>query len=158
MRHAAGVSYSTSDARKSLLGEVAASIEALARAFALFGVAYELVDEAMGDRLEEQLYGPTQKAYAALRRTHAAYAARYALEPRSFEPPDPSGGRADAREVIDRAVEALEQADAILVEIQDSGLGVEAGDRESRAAVSDVRRQIDPLPARAETLLSLLGR
>ena len=153
------MTYSTNDARIGLLGELAAAIEALARAFALLGAAYELVDEGTGDRLEEQLYGPTQKAYASLRRTHAAYAQEYDMRPQTFDSPDlESHGRAQPREVIEGAIEALEEADAILVEIQDSGLGVEAGNQKSRAGVSDVRRQLDPLQGRAETMLGLLGR
>lgn len=148
----------TQEIRESLIGELGAAVDALARGFADVGAAYEVLDEAAADRLEAEVYGPAQGAYAALRRTRSEFAARHGLAApaAAAQPGDP--GRRSARELLEQACEAFAEADAILVEIQDSGLGVEVGDQEQRAGTAEVRRRLDPLPGRIEALLSVLGR
>ena len=56
---------------------------------------------------------------------------------------------ADPRVYVDRAVDAIERADQMLAELQDSMMPVEVGDRELRAGLSETRRAIADLPARA---------
>jgi regulator of protease activity HflC (stomatin/prohibitin superfamily) len=59
---------------------------------------------------------------------------------------------------VERAVEAVEHADHVLSELQDSMLPVEVGDRELRDGLSEVRETIAELPARARRLMRAQGR
>jgi hypothetical protein len=59
---------------------------------------------------------------------------------------------------VDRAVEAIERADQILADLQDSMMPVEVGDRELREGLSATREQIAELPARARRLMRAQGR
>ena len=59
---------------------------------------------------------------------------------------------------VDRAVEAIERADQILAELQDSMMPVEVGDRELRTGLSETRETIAELPARARRLMRAQGR
>jgi hypothetical protein len=152
------MSYVTAEARQELLDGIAAAGDELAVALAFVGEAYELLDEANGDRLEEELFRPIQAAYGGAQRTHAAFAARYELPGRAFAPQEaglPSDG---ARLLVDRTVEAVEEADAILAELQDSMLPVEVGDPEVRAGIADVRTHLAHLPHRAREFVRTLGR
>ena len=65
---------------------------------------------------------------------------------------------ADPRVYVDRAVDAIERADHILAELQDSMMPVEVGDRELRAGLSETRETIAELPARACRLMRTQGR
>jgi hypothetical protein len=56
------------------------------------------------------------------------------------------------------AVEAVEEADNVLAELQDSMRPVEVGDPELRAGLADVRELLGAIPDRAHRLLSTLGR
>src|SRR4051812_49857682 len=85
------MAYVTADARQGLLDDVAQAIEELGVALAALGAAYEVLDEASGDRLEEGLFRPVQAAYGRAQRTHAAFAARYGLPGRSFAPASAGG-------------------------------------------------------------------
>jgi hypothetical protein len=55
-------------------------------------------------------------------------------------------------------VEATEEADAILADLQDSMRPVEIGDAELRAGLADVRERLGELPGRARELVRVLGR
>jgi hypothetical protein len=59
---------------------------------------------------------------------------------------------------VERAAEAIEQADHVLAELQDSMMPVEVGDRELRAGLSETRETIAELPARARRLMRTQGR
>jgi regulator of protease activity HflC (stomatin/prohibitin superfamily) len=59
---------------------------------------------------------------------------------------------------VERAVEAIERADQILAELQDSMMPVEVGDRELRDGLSETRGAIAELPARARRLMRTQGR
>jgi hypothetical protein len=59
---------------------------------------------------------------------------------------------------VERAVEAIERADQILAELQDSMMPVEVGDRELRDGLSETREAIGELPARARRLMRAQGR
>ena len=62
------MTYSTSEARRQLLDEVAAAVDALAVALAAIGAAYEQLDEHSADTLEETLFRPIQAAYGRAQR------------------------------------------------------------------------------------------
>jgi hypothetical protein len=151
------VSYASSHARQELLGEVAQAIEELARALAAVGEAYDALDEQTADRLEEEVFRPLQRAYAAATRTHGAFAARHGLPTRTFAPapqPAPRG----VRELVESAADDAAHADQILADLQDSLMPVEVGDPELRAGLAEVRRVLGELPARVQGLLRVLGR
>lgn len=151
------MAYSTAEGRQDILDALAEAIEALATALGVLGTAYEEVDEQTGDRLEEALFGPVQRAYSRASRTYGGFAARVAME--ADEPAAAvGGGHAGARASIERAAAELTRADDLLAELQDSMLPVEVGDRELRSGLSEVRELIGPLPARARDLLRTLGR
>ena len=152
------MSYSAADARAQVLRDVAEAADQLALGLASLGEAYEALDEQTADHLEEELFRPVQAAYGRLRRTHAEFAERYGLPGRTFE--SSSGGlhSADPRVYVERAVEAIEQADQGIAELQDSMLPVEVGDRELREGLSEVREMIAELPTRARRLMRAQGR
>ena len=152
------MAYSAEEARGELLEDVAEATDQLALALASLGEAYEELDEQTADELEQQLFRPTQSAYGRLRRTHAEFASRFGLPRRSFEPSSGGLHSADPRVYVERAVEAIEQADHVLAELQDSMMPVEVGDRELRAGLSETRETIAELPARARRLMRTQGR
>jgi hypothetical protein len=152
------VSYNAGEAREQLLVDIAEATDQLALAFASLGAAYEELDEQTADALEEQLFRPTQSAYGRLRRTHAEFAGRHGLPGREFEASSGGLHSADPRVYVDRAIEAIEHADQLLAELQDSMMPVEVGDRELRAGLSETRSTIAELPARARRLMRTQGR
>lgn len=152
------MAYSAGEARTQLLVDVAAATDQLALALASLGEAYEELDEQTADALEEQLFRPTQSAYGRLRRTHAEFAARHGLSGRDFAASSGGMHSGDPRVYVDRAVDAIERADQILAELQDSMMPVEVGDRELRTGLSETRETIAELPARATRLMRTQGR
>jgi hypothetical protein len=152
------MAYNAGEARTQLLGDVAEATDQLALALASLGEAYEELDEQTADALEEQLFRPTQSAYGRLRRTHAEFAARHGLSGRDFATSSGGMHSADPRVYVDRAVDAIERADQILAELQDSMMPVEVGDRELRTGLSETRETIAELPARATRLMRTQGR
>jgi hypothetical protein len=152
------MAYASQEARQDLLVSIAEAIDELGRAMAALGDAYDQLDERTGDVLEEQLFRPTQAAYARAQRTHAGFAERHGLEGRTFEAPSSGAPSRGTRAFVDEAVESIEEADSILAELQDSMMPVEVGDPELRAGLADVRERLSDLPERARRLLSTLGR
>jgi hypothetical protein len=151
--------YGTREARQELLDEIARAIDELAVALAALGAAYEQLDEHTADRLEEQLFRPVQVAYGRLKRTHAAFAQRHGLPAREFAPAAAPGLPSQGvRGFLDRAQEAVEDADAVLSELQDSMRPVEVGDPPLRAGLAEVRALLADLTARARELVRVLGR
>jgi hypothetical protein len=59
---------------------------------------------------------------------------------------------------LEEAVDAVEHADAILTELQDSLSPVEVGDAELRAGLADVRERLGELPDRARAFMRTFGR
>jgi hypothetical protein len=152
------MAYSAGEARMQLLGDVAEATDQLALALASLGEAYEELDEQTADTLEEQLFRPTQSAYGRLRRTHAEFAARHGLPGQDFAASSGGMHSGDPRVYVERAVDAIERADQILAELQDSMMPVEVGDRELRTGLSETRETIADLPARASRLMRTQGR
>ena len=151
------MTYTASEARKELLGEVAGAIEELSRAIAAIGEAYDAADDQMADRIEAELFKPLQGAYGSATRTYAGFASRSGLPSRKFAPaplPAPHG----VRELVEAAVDDTAHAEQILADLQDSMAPVEVGDPDLRAGLADVRRRLGELPGQAERLLSVLGR
>ena len=152
------MAYSAGEARVQLLDDVAAATDQLTLALASLSEAYEELDEQTGDALEEQLFRPMQGAYSRLRRTHSSFAERNGLPGREFAASSGGMHSGDPRVYVDRAVEAIERADHILSELQDSMMPVEVGDRELRDGLSEVRETIAELPSRARRLMRTQGR
>ncbi len=150
------MAYATSEGRQELLDEIAQAIERLGIALAALGAAYEALDEQSGDRLEEALFRPVQLALGQARRTHTAFAGRVKLEAREFGAAQARHG--GVREQVEDAVDAIEGADEVLAELQDSMLPVEVGDAEVRAGIAEVREALSPLPDRAHELARRFGR
>jgi hypothetical protein len=152
------MAYITAEARQQLLDDLAGSIDALGAALADLGGAYELLDEQTADRVEEQLFRPVQQAYGRAKRTYGEFAERYRLNPREFPPGRPGPASAGARGLLDRAVDAVAEADDALVELQDSMMPVEVGDAELRAGLAAVRALVEDVRGRAREVLRTLGR
>jgi hypothetical protein len=144
--------------RQRLLDDIGTAIDELAGALAALGTAYELLDERSADRLEDELFGPIQKAYGRAKRTYAGFASRYRLTAREFTQPGSSSGSRDVRRFLERAADAVGAADDALIELQDSMLPVEYGDPELRAGLADVRELVSGGRARSREFLRTLGR
>jgi hypothetical protein len=150
--------YGTREARQELLDEIARAIDEIAAALAALGAAYEQLDERTADRLEEELFRPVQVAYGRLKRTHSAFAQRHGLPGRTFEPATAGLPSQGVRGFLDRAQEAVEDADGVLSELQDSMRPVEVGDPPLRAGLAEVRALLADLATRARELVRVLGR
>jgi len=153
------MSYTTADARRQLLDQVGAAADEVAVALAALGEAYELLDDATADRLEEELFRPAQAASGRLQRTHGDFAARHGLPARALPAPAARGLPSQGvRGFLDGAMAAVARADLTLGTLQDSLLPVEVGDPELRAGLSEVRRLLGDLPPRARGFVRVLGR
>jgi hypothetical protein len=149
---------STVEARQQLLDTVAEAADAIGVALASLGAAYEQLDEAHQDELEERLFRPVQLAFGRARRIHAEFAARHGLARRKFEPPSAGLASIGAKVFIENAVEAVGRADSALAGLQDSLLPVDVGDPELRAALADLRELVGGLALRARELVRTIGR
>jgi hypothetical protein len=152
------MAYVAREARQQLLDTVAEATDEMGAALAALGAAYEQLDEHSADRLEADLFRPVQAAYGRARRTHAGFAERSGLPARAFEPATAGLPSQGVKGFLDAAVIAVEEADGILAELQDSMRPVEVGDPELRAGLADVRELLSPLPERARELLRRFGR
>jgi hypothetical protein len=152
------MAYITAEARQELLDTVAEATDELAAALAALGDAYEQLDDASADTLEEQLFRPVQTAYGRAKRTHAEFAARHGLPVRAFAPGQPGAPSTGVKGFIESAVDAVEQAEAILVELQDSMSPVEVGDAPLRAGLAEVRDLLADVSPRADRFISRFGR
>jgi hypothetical protein len=152
------VAYSSEEARKELLEDVADAADHLALALACLSEAYEALDEDAADRLEDRMFRPVQLAYGRAKRTYAEFAQRCGLPKRTFESRSPGLHSADPKVYIERAVEATERADHRVAELQDSMLPVDVGDVALRAGLSETRSMIADVPAHGRQLLRTFGR
>jgi hypothetical protein len=149
---------STAEMRGQLLDGFAEAVERIAVALAALGDAYELLDEDSADRLEEGVFRPAQLAFGRAQRTYTDFAARSGLAGRQFAPASIGRAGAQVRERLDDALEAVEDADATLGELQDSMLPVEVGDPELRAGLAEVRRALGDAAQRLRQFTRLVGR
>jgi hypothetical protein len=152
------MAYTTAEGRERILGDLAVAIEQIAEALAALGEAYEQLDEDTGDVLEEQLFRPVQSAYGRARRTYSDFASRSNLRARTFDAHSPGLQSQTVQALIERAVDASQDADQSIAELQDSMLPVEVGDPELRAGLSSVRETLAAVPVRARTLVRTVGR
>lgn len=152
------MAYTSESARTQLLDQLAVAVNQLAIALASLGEAYEEVDERTADVLEQRLFRPVQGAYGRARRTHSEFAQRHQLPTRTFEPATPVAHSGDPRVHLERAITAIEQADHVVAEMQDSMLPVEVGDRELRDGLTETRELISAAPGYGRQLLRTIGR
>lgn len=150
--------YSTAEARQEVLDLLVRAGDELSFALASAGAAYEAVDETTGDRIEEDLFGPVQGAYARARRAHSGFAGRHGLASHDFAPAQPGAPSRGPHGFLEDAADGVAGAEAALTELQDSEHALEVGDAELRADVSELRRALAPLPERNRALLRTLGR
>jgi hypothetical protein len=152
------MAYTSAEARQELLDGFAEAIDGIGLALAALGAAYEQLDEHNADRLEEELFGPVQRAYGRAKSTYAQFAERHGMTGRTFETPAPGIPSTGAKGFIDNAVAAVAEADGALSALQDSSLPTEVGDVELRAALTSVREQLGGVRQRARELERTLGR
>lgn len=152
------MAFSTLEAQQQLLDTVAEAVDELGFALASLGAAFEQLDEHTADKLEEELFRPSQLALGRAKRTYANFAARHGLTARAFEPLSAGLPSLRAKGFIEDAVEALHRADRALAGLQDSPMLVEVGDVELRSGLAGARELIADLPQRARDLLRRLGR
>ena len=152
------MAITAAEARAQILDELAAAIDQLATGVARLGDAYEELDDATADRMEDALYRPLQKAFGRAKRTHSQFAERVGMSAAPWRPPVAPTGTRGAKALIDRAVDCADEADRLLAELQDSMLPIESGDAELRAGLSEVRDLIGGLSDRARTLVRGIGR
>ena len=152
------MTYVSQEARQQLLDTVAEATDEIGIAMAALGAAYEQLDDNTADTLEEELFRPVQTAYGRAQRTHSGFAERHGLPTRTFEPASAGLPSQGVRGFLDRAMEAVEEADTILAELQDSMMPVEVGDAELRAGLSQVRELAAAAQGRAQHLMRRLGR
>src|SRR2546421_12083042 len=112
------MAYVTSEARRELLDEIATAIDRLGAALAALGVAYEQLDERTADRLEDELFGPVQKAYGRAQRTYNGFASRYDLAARTFSPEAQRLPSTGVKGLIEAAADAVGAADDELGRLQ----------------------------------------
>jgi hypothetical protein len=117
-----------------------------------------LLDERNADRLEEELFGPVQRAYGRAKSTYAQFADRHGMAAGTFGTPSPGLPSTGAKGLIDSAVGSVAQADAALSGLQDSSLPTEVGDAELRAALTNVRELLGGVRQRAREIERTLGR
>lgn len=152
------MAYVTSEARQELADSVADAAGQLGTAVAMFGTAYEGLDDDHADRLEEALFRPVQLAYGRAQRTATSFAERSGVSVPTVDARPAGPPSRGVRGHIEDATEAVFLAESILTELQDSLSPVEVGDAELRAQLADVRERIAGIPAAAEAFIGTVGR
>jgi|SRR5579875_1215443 len=149
--------YTTDEGRTQILDDAAAAVDQLSIAVAALGEAYEHLDEQAGDRMERILFRPLQGAYGQLKRTLVEFAQRAGLSSREF-PAAPPPAPEDPRASLEHAADAIQAADDMLAELQDSLLPVEVGDQQLRSGLSGTRTALARLPEACDEFIRTLGR
>jgi len=152
------VAYDSAEARQELLQTIADAASHLGMSVGWLTLAYDHLDEATADELEEKLFGPVQKAYGRARRTHDGFAERFALSADPIQAGEPHAGNKQPRELITHATDEASHANSLLSELQDSMRPVEVGDAELRTGLADVRSLLGEVQSNARSLLGHLGR
>jgi hypothetical protein len=152
------MAYSAVEGRRQLLDSLAEAIDRIGIALASLSAAYEQLDPATADKLEEELFGPVQRAYGRAKRTHAAFAERHGLPSRVFEPRSAGLPSTGVKGFIEDAVAQIGAAGGTLATLQDSPMLLEVGDVELRRGLTEVRELLGDLSQRARELVRRLGR
>lgn len=152
------MAYTTTEGREQLLTALAVATDEAGATLAFIGAAYEQLDDQSADRLEQDLFGPAQRAYGRAKRTHSEFAGRHGLPARAFAPPAQPPSSLRARELIESAAATAERVDETLATLQDDQALVEVGDVELRSGVAAVREAIAPVSQNAREMLRTLGR
>jgi hypothetical protein len=152
------VSYIAREARQELLDTIGEATDDIAVALAALADAYEQLGTAPADRLEEELFAPVQAAYGRAKGTYVDFARRHGLPDRTFATAPPGLPSTGVRGFVDAAVASVDEADAVLAELQDSMMPVEVGDPELRAGLAAVRELLGDVRARAREFIRTLGR
>jgi hypothetical protein len=152
------MAYRSESARRQLLDRLGEAAGFLSAAVDALGEAYEAADERTAEALEETMFRPVQRAYGRAQRTSAGFAQRQGLEATPVRSPPARAPSADPRVHLERAIEAIERADHVIAEMQDSMLPVEVGDRELRDGLTEVRELMAPAPREGRQLIRLIGR
>jgi len=152
------MAITTQEARQQILDDLAAATDQIAMAVASLGAAFELLPVGTGERLEDELFRPVQKAYGRAKRTHSAFAERCGLAARAFELPGAGTTSQGAKGFVAKATGAVAEADRLVAELQDSLLPIEAGDAELRSGLSEVRELLAGESTTARQFLRALGR
>jgi hypothetical protein len=152
------VTYTAAEGREQILDALALAADEIALALAELSEAYEHLDEQTAERLEDALFAPVQAAYGRAKRTYSEFAQRSELPVRTFAMPGQVAPSTAAKQLIERALEALTRADRGLGELQDSMLPVEVGDAELRRGLAEVRESAGRVRPQARELVRTLGR
>ena len=152
------MAYTNLEGREGLLEALAESAEQVGASLEYLGAAHERLDDQSADRLEEQIFGSAQRAYAGARKAYTGFASRHGLATRSFDQPAVPPGSLKAAELIEMAATEAEGADDMLAGLQDDQRLVEVGDVELRSGVAEVRQAIGGVPVQAREMLRTLGR
>jgi len=152
------MAFATAEARQELLDALSQAADEIGLALASLGAAYEQLDEHTADRLEDELFGPVQRAYGRAKRAHSEFAARHGLPAGSFESQTAGVPSSGAQGFIESAGAATSEADRQLAAIQDSPVWLEVGDPDLRAGLAGTRELLAGVPQRARELVRTLGR
>ncbi len=152
------MAYVTQEARQELADSVADAAGEIGTALNALTAAYEALDEASQDRLEETLFGPVQRAFGRASRTATSFAERHGITVPAVTPRPAGLPSLGVKGHIEDAAQAVFLAESILTELQDSLSPVEVGDAELRAGLADVRERLAPVPAATEGFISRFGR
>jgi hypothetical protein len=152
------MAYTTAEGRQELLDALAEVVDDIGAALAALGAAYEQLDEGNADRLEEELFGPVQRAYGRAKSAHAGFAGRHGFPSGPFESAAAGIPSTGAKGFIDSAVGSVARADSGLSALQDSMLPAEVGDAELRAGLANVRELLGGVRQQARELERTLGR
>ncbi len=150
--------YTRQEGQQQLLDSIERASQEIGVALAAVGEAHEQLDEQAADRLEAQMFRPLQRAYALARRTRTEFAARSGLLAGGLEAQTRGAPARGAKGFVEDAVQAVEEADATLAQLQDSMLPVEVGDTDLRSGLSSVRELIGQVPPAAREMLRTFGR
>ncbi len=148
----------TLEARAEILARLSVAIERASLATACLGEAFELLDDAGAERLEDQLFRPVQRAYARAKRAQGTFADRVGLVAPASGSPSAGPPSQGAKLLVERAAGAAAEADLVVADLQDSMLPIEAGDAELRAALAEVRELLGAVPPAAREFQRTFGR
>lgn len=149
---------STLEAREQILGDLAVATDHVALALACVSEAFEQLDVAGADRLEDELFRPLQRAYGRAKQTRNGFAERVALPAQEFESPSAGLSSQGVKLLLERAADAATEADLKIAALQDTMLPVDAGDAELRSGLGEIRELLAPVASSAKQFVRGFGR